>query len=80
MINKSIEVICSFDEKGVIVPIKFRLMEDEFITCAVIGHRVEENRKDLMRFRCKVQINDTEKIAELWFYKAETRWMLYSLK
>jgi len=85
VIAKEIEMIAWFDKEGIIKPLKFRLeASDESYqvikVLKVLSISKEKYVGNIMySFKCKSVINNVEKIYELKYEVASSKWVLFKI-
>lgn len=79
--DKSLDVICQFTRHGEIIPIKFRMEDDEGILqeYKVIGYRqvLEDwKRKNaaVLSYECKIIDHNQIKVVKIQYIKSENLW------
>lgn len=77
---KEIEMITTFDNKGILKPFRFRLeAEDESLVVVNIDHIYynEQDRKgEVIKFRCSCVINNLKRTVDIYYKKYEMKWYL----
>ena len=84
IVQRPIEVICSFTKQGTINPVRFRLLEDDnpiVVDVKKIIHFTEEKlgRDIFITFRCQSYVLGIFRDYELRFYKQECKWVLWKI-
>lgn len=85
VVAKPIEVICLIDTKGIITPLRIRLIRDDeslqvIKVDKVITRTNEKLAGNLMTvFTCQSLIGDIEKIFELKYHLISCKWMLFKI-
>ena len=85
VIAKEIEMIAWFDKEGIIKPLKFRLETDDEVYKVIKFWRSWLLIKKSMlgnimySFKCKSIINNNEKIYELKYEVASSKWILFKI-
>jgi hypothetical protein len=84
IIDKPIEVVTYYDKEGVIMPIRFRILENEEHKVIKINKIFQRDRykldgKDYIIFRCQNAINGAAKIMEIKYEVASCLWKLYKM-
>lgn len=77
---KQIEMLVTFDDKGVSHPFRFRLeSEDESLVVVNIDKILfqEENKRDsIIKYRCECVIQDRKRPVDIYYYKNDMKWYL----
>jgi len=85
VIAKEIEMIAWFDKEGIIKPLKFRLETNDetykvIKVLKVLAINKEKYAGNIMySFKCKSIINNIEKIYELKYEVASSKWILFKI-
>lgn len=85
IINKSCEVICSFDKEGKIRPHKVRVKaeNEEYIVIEVSKlmsrDNVRVNGELYLTCTCQGVVNDLMRTFELRLHRKESKWYLYKM-
>lgn len=85
IINKSVECVAVFNEKGIPKPERVRLTDENAERQVIVISKMNKMDKikfmgdEYLVFTCTGVINDIEKIFELKYFKKETRWILYKI-
>lgn len=85
VLAKPIEMIAWFDFKGVIHPIKFRIIGEDGAYQVISIKRVQARKKEKLAgnvmqvFLCQGVVNDQEVLFELKFEKDTDRWTLFKM-
>lgn len=81
MHSRPIAVFCYFDKDGNVKPIRFKLDEDNLEHVASIEHFIIKAKNNIrIEFACNVLMNNIKHQCEIWYFKQEPHWMLYSMK
>jgi hypothetical protein len=85
-VAKDIEVICHFDSKGNINPLRFKYQEKDGNEYKVIKvDRVISRSEEKMCgnlalvFDCQSVINGVERLFQLKYFKSECLWLLFKI-
>ena len=77
---KDIEMIASFDDKGIPHPYRFRMqVEDESLLVVKIDKILfaEENKRDsIIKYRCECVIQKRKRAGDIYYYKNDMKWYL----
>jgi hypothetical protein len=85
VLAKPIEMIAWFDFKGVIHPIKFRIIGEDGTYQVISIKKVQARKKEKLAgnvmqvFLCQGVVNDQEVLFELKFEKDTDRWTLFKM-
>lgn len=85
ILNKSVECVATFNEKGIPKPERIRLTDENGERQVIVIDRIHKMDKiklkgdEYLVYTCTGIINDTEKVFELRYFKKETRWILYKI-
>jgi hypothetical protein len=85
-VAKDIEVICHFDRKGNVNPLRFKYQEkdgDEYKVIKV-DRVISRSQEKLcgnvaLVFDCQSSINEVVKLFQLKFFKLECKWLLFKI-
>ena len=77
---KACEVIAYHSKEGKITPLKIKIYEGDDASVFVIKSCVEltqnYRQKDILRFRCKITVNEVLREIELIFNKTDMTWFI----
>lgn len=77
---KQIEMLATYNIKGIIQPFRFRLIAvDESLVVIKINHILfqEVDRKnEVIKFRCNCIMNDLKRTVDIYYKKYEMKWYL----
>lgn len=77
---KQIEMIVTFNDKGIPRPFRFRLeSEDESLLVININKILfqEENKRDsIIKYKCECVIQDRKRTVDIYYYKNDMKWFL----
>lgn len=83
ILNKQIDLISSHTEKGLIIPVRFRINLDGELRSYDVKIKVRnETRVDKERvliFMCEIQDEGIKKECEIRFFTERLNWFLYRL-
>lgn len=84
IINKPVEIICTHDRNGKIMPFRMRISEDSSFNVYNLEVINKDERKvdkntTIKNFYCKFIDNDILRNCEIYYKIQETTWMLYKL-
>lgn len=84
VVEKKIEMIAQFKGDGTIIPIRFRIKEEDSYNVIKIKNiiKVDEQKiagEKLRAYTCTAVINNLEKIFELRFNINKCEWYLYKI-
>lgn len=82
---RPIDVIATHKTSGEITPLRFRINEgDESIVVPIKSAILYEKQhlsrdNDVLKFRCKVIVNETIKNCDIQFHMQQMRWILVKI-
>lgn len=85
VVAKALEVIAWFKEDGSIIPIKFRLKDEEENLKTVKIERIMKTEVEKLagqlidKFTCICIINNLEKICEIKYDRKTKKWILFKI-
>jgi spore coat protein CotH len=83
IINKPIEMIVQYTEKGEITPVRFRVTIDDnmqaFNVTVITQDTLRIDKDKVLSFRCTFLDGDIKKECELRFNVNTMKWVLYQI-
>ncbi|MEL7567988.1 MAG: hypothetical protein AAGU27_24355 [Dehalobacterium sp.] len=85
VVNKPIEMIAWFTDRGMVKPVKFCLQDEDHINQVIKIDRIVTQGEEkiagnrMLIFRCQSIINGLEKIYELKYELGTCKWLLFKL-
>ncbi len=84
IINKSIHMLASFDEAGVINPVKFKIQNEDESKIVKVDRIIAKHLEKLAGnrmwvFRCQSVIDGVEKIMEIKYELDTGKWILFKI-
>lgn len=77
---KKIEMLVTFDNKGILHPFRFRLeAEDESLVVINIDHvlfKEVDRKEETIKFRCTCKINNLKRTVDIYYNKYVMEWYL----
>lgn len=84
VVAKPIDMVASFDKKGIATPIKFRIEENDSYHVIKIDKVI--NRKSerlagnpMLIYTCQGEVHNYEKIFEIKYDVSSCRWILFKI-
>jgi hypothetical protein len=79
-VNKPIEVIAIFDEKGTMTPLKFRILGEDGNQVFKVKIKTVDKDKIKIVYRCVTLVNGIQREVELHYMIQEHKWILFNMR